>query len=389
MISRACAPSADPAARSALRTARLQFGALGIVAGSWGAHIPSVRQAHALTEASLSQVLFAAALGCVATLWFAGPSVARFGLRRCARVAALSMTAMLAIVLLLPGFAWLALCALLLGAGMALFDVCINSVGAELERSGGRRVMSQLHGLWSVGAMAGALCAAALFAAGVAPSVQLMLVTPVFAAVMFVAARGWSASPAHGVAGAPPRAWPTPALWLIGALVFAGMTAEGAMHDWTALYLAQERRLASAAAALGYAGFSVAMAAARFAGDALRERFGDARLLGASALLAAASMALVLAAPTAGWAFVALFGVGAGVAPIAPILLNAAAQRGGAQPAGAIAAVTAVGYGGLMLGPPLVGAVAQATSLMLALAVVVIGPALVLAAGVRRLDRQH
>ena len=382
MTHAARAPSA------ALRSARLQFAALGMLAGTWGAHIPSVQQAHGLTPASLSLVLFAAALGCVATLWFAGVAVARFGIRGCARAAALAMTAMLALVLIVPGFAALALAALLLGAGMAMFDVCINSVGAELERSGGQRVMSQLHGLWSVGAMAGALAAAALFAAGVAPRVQLAAMALVVGATVWVASRAMpGAVIAMDAAAPPPRAWPTPALWLIGALVFAGMTAEGAMHDWTVLYLAQERSLAPSPAALGYAVFSVAMAASRFAGDALRQRFGEARLLGAGAVLAALSMLLVLGAPVPAFAFVGLALVGAGVAPIAPILYNAAARKGGVQPASAIAAVTAIGYGGLMLGPPLVGAIAQAASLTLALAVVVIGPVLVLAFGARRLGR--
>ena len=358
-----------------------------MLAGTWGAHIPSLQQAQGLTPASLSLVLFAAALGCVATLWFAGAAVAHFGLRGCARASALAMTAMLALVLIVPGFAALVLTALLLGAGMAMFDVCINSVGAELERSGGQRVMSQLHGLWSVGAMAGALAAAALFALGVAPPVQLAALALAVGAAMWITARVMSGVPDADDAAAPRRTWPTPALWLIGALVFAGMTAEGAMHDWTVLYLAQERGLAPSPAALGYAVFSVAMAASRFAGDALRERFGDARLLVAGAVLAALSMLLVLGAPVPAFAFVGLALVGAGVAPIAPILYNAAARKGGVQPAAAIAAVTAIGYGGLMLGPPLVGAIAHAGSLTLALGVVVIGPALVLAFGARRLDR--
>ncbi|MEO6408775.1 MAG: MFS transporter [Burkholderiaceae bacterium] len=380
----AVAAAAPPAA---LRSARLQFAALGMVAGTWGAHIPSVQQAHGLNAARLSLVLFAAALGCVATLWFAGAAVARFGIRRCARVAALSMTSMLALALVVPGLAALMLCALLLGAGMAMFDVCINCEGAELERSGGRRVMSQLHGLWSVGAMTGALAAAALFAAGVAPRIQLGALALTIGATLLVATRSMPGVITQGDAAAPRRTWPTPALWLIGALVFAGMTAEGAMHDWTVLYLAQERHLAPSPAAIGYAVFSVAMALARFAGDALRERVGDTRLIVAGALLAASSMTLVLIAPALALAFAGLALVGAGVAPIAPILYNAAARRGGTQPAAAIAAVTAIGYGGLMLGPPLVGVIAQSASLTLALAVAVIGPALALAVGARLLER--
>ena len=367
-----------------LNRTRLQFAALGMVSGAWGAHIPSVQRVHALDAAALSMVLFAAALGCVATLLFAGAVVARHGTRRAARAAAFAMLGVLGSVLLVPGYAPLLAGAFVLGAGLALFDVCINAEGAEIERIGRRAVMSHLHGLWSVGAMAGALAVSALLAARVDVRVQLALLALGLGVLARYATRGMrDAAPAGRPRGA--LRWPTRALWWIGGLVFVGLTAEGAMHDWTVLYLAQERALPHAQAALGYAVFTLAMAASRFAGDRLRVRFGEARLLGAGAVLAAAAMALVLLAPAPWLVFLGLAGVGAGVAPMAPILFNAAARASADEPAAGIAAVTSIGYGGLMLGPPLVGAIAQASTLTLALGAVVIGPSLALALGVRRL----
>ncbi|MEO7150382.1 MAG: MFS transporter, partial [Burkholderiaceae bacterium] len=366
-----------------LARTRWQFGLLGMAAGTWGAHIPSVQRAHGLDAGRLSMVLLAAALGCVAMLWVAGRAVARSGTRRAARVAALAMLGVLGAVLWIPDGPLLLGAAFVLGAGMALFDVCINSEGAEIERIRRRAVMSQLHGLWSVGAMAGALTTSALLAAQLAPRLQLGAIALGLGAALLLVTRSMAGAPPPGRSRAG-VAWPTRGLWWIGALVFAGMTAEGALHDWTVLYLAQERALPHAQAALGYAVFTVAMAGSRFAGDALRVRLGEARLLGVGAVLAAASMAWLLLAP-APLAYLGLAGVGAGIAPMAPILLIAAARARRSEPAAGIAAVTAIGYFGLMLGPPLVGGIAQAGSLALALAVVVIGPALVLAIGVRYL----
>ena len=366
-----------------LRSARFQFAALGLMGGTWGAHIPSIKRGHALDEAALAIVLLAAAIGCVATLGVAGRALARLGTRRTTALAALVMGASLAAVLPAPGYGWLLLDGFALGASMALFDVCINSEGAALEARGGRAVMSQLHALWSLGAMGGALAASALLAAGVAPKAQLAGVAGGVAAAMLVAARGMQAAP-PAEPGQAHFTWPNRRLLLIGALILAGMVAEGAMYDWSVLYLAQELGLAQSVAALGYAAFCLAMAGARFAGDALRERFDERALLLAGALLAAASMTLVLLARSPWVAFPGFVLVGAGLAPVAPILVMAAARVGGASPAASIASATSVGTLGFMLGPPLVGAIAQAASLSAALGVVV-AAALALAVGVRRL----
>jgi predicted MFS family arabinose efflux permease len=171
-------------------------------------------------------------------------------------------------------------------------------------------------------------------------------------------------------------AWPRGPLLVIGLLILAGMTAEGAMYDWCVLYLQQELGQPQSQAALGYAVFSASMAASRFGGDALRARFDEALLLRWGATLAAAAMAVVLlsAHPVVAWLGFAV--VGAGLALVAPILFSAAARVPGVSPAAAIASVTSVGYSGFMLGPPLIGALATASSLTWALGVVVLACAL-------------
>ncbi len=374
-------PPAAPL-RRARRATRLQFAALGVFAGAWGAHLPSLKQRYALDEAGLALVLLAAALGAVSTLLFAGRVVARFGARRAVLGGGLAMGAMLALVLVLPGLPVLLPAALLLGAGMSLFDVSINSEGSELEHLSGRAVMSNLHAMFSVGGMSGAALVAALLHAGLAPALQLGLIAAALVAVVAFAARGMLDTHSGGGDEQAHFVWPRGLLLLIGVLILAGMIAEGVMYDWSVLYLKQELGMAQADAALGYAVFSAAMAATRFGGDALRERFAEPVLLGAGALLAAVAMAVVLLAATPWVALAGFVLVGAGLAPVAPILFNAATRVPGVSRAAAIAAVSAIGYSGFMIGPPLIGGLAHASSLSAALTVVVAGAAL-LALGAR------
>ncbi len=371
---------------------RLQFAALGLLAGSWGAHIPSVKAGHGLSELGLSAVLMAAGLGAISALLFAGRAVAHLGTRRSTLLGGLAMCSTFALILLLPGWWLVLLAALVFGCGMSLFDVAINSEGSALESRLGRTIMSNLHGMFSLGAMAGAATAAALLRAGMAPTLQLAAVGVVMAGLIFVASMGMRRPDAADGAAAggtttdnsPAHfAWPRGLLLVIGLLIFAGMVAEGVMYDWCVLYLQQDLGLPQSQAALGYAAFAGAMALARFGGDALRARYAETRILLLGALLAAVSMATVL---VVGQPVVALLGfalAGAGLAPVAPILFNAATRVPGVSRAAAIASVTSIGYSGFMIGPPLIGALAQASSLTVALGVVVLA-ALCLAAGARR-----
>lgn len=368
-------------ARHATRT---QFLALGVLAGSWGAHVASVKARYALSEAALSVALLAAAVGAVASLFVAGRFVARLGARRAAVLAAAAACAMLAVVLQLGSFWVLVLAMLCFGAASSLFDVAINTEGSELEALGGQAVMSNLHAMFSVGGMLGAGCAALLFGLGVAPGVQLVAVAAATALVAALAARGMlqTHAPPAGDEPAAHFVWPRGTLLVIGLLIFAGMTAEGVMYDWCVLYMQQELGVPQARAAIGYAVFAAAMAAARFGGDWLRSRFSERAVLRSSAALAATAMAVVLLARHETVALLGFALVGAGLAPVAPILFNASTRVPGASRAAAIASVTSIGYGGLMVGPPVVGSIATASSLTAALVVVVVAAA-VLAASAR------
>jgi fucose permease len=358
--------------RRARNAARLLFLILGAIAGTWGAHVPSVKAHHGLDEAALSVLLLVAAAGTVSSMMFAGRCVGRLGVRRTAAMAAPGACLSLGASLQAPAFGWLLALMLIFGASMSMLDVAINTAGSELETLGGRRIMSQLHGMFSVGGLCGAGLAAWLLSAQVAATVQL----PGVCALMALAALLACPRMQNGAFPDPVTqahfTWPRGTLLVIGLLIFVGMTAEGVMADWSVLYLKQELGMTAAQAAMGYAVFCGAMAVSRFAGDALRERFAETTLLGCGASVAGLGMAWVLisAQPWVAWIGFAL--AGAGLAPVAPILFQAATRVPGVSPAAAIAAVTSIGYSGFMLGPPVMGAIATMSSLTTAMGVVVV-----------------
>jgi MFS family permease len=361
--------------RRARWATRAQFLTLGMLAGVWGVHIPTVKSVYALNEAHLSLVLLAVALGAVVALLWAGRLISAAGPRRTAQFAAVPMGCFIALSLHWPSLPMLLLSMVCMGSAMSLFDVAINTEGSTLESAGRSPIMGNLHGHFSVGGMAGAVLAALLLHAGLSAPWQLGLIG--------VAAVLWTISTAQGMLPAHPMPvgsthgsasafqWPGGTLLLLGLLAFAGMSAEGAMYDWSVLFLQQEVGMPQAQAAWGYAAFSAAMAATRFAGDDLRRRHSEAALLQAGAWLCALSMSLVL---VTGHPWVALLGyacTGAGLAMVVPILYNAAGQVPGKQRGSAIATVSAIGYTGFLLGPPVVGSLAHTTSLRWALALMV------------------
>jgi fucose permease len=363
---------------------RLQFMALGVLGGTWGTHIPSVKARYALSEATLSIVLLAAAVGTVLALFIAGRIVGWLGARKASAFAALVMSLSLGVVMEYPSVAALLPAMLIFGASASLFDVSINTEGSELESLSGRAIMSNLHGMFSVGGMAGAALVSYMLDIGVAPRLQLFGVSSGIAIAALIASRGMLETHAASDEGGEKAhfAWPKGLLLIIGLLIFAGMTAEGVMYDWSVLYLKQDVGMPQAQAALGYAAFSAAMALSRFGGDLLRSRYSEQALLRFGASVATVAMTVVLISANSWVALIGFALVGAGLAPVAPILFNAATRVRGVSRAAAIASVTSIGYSGFMIAPPLIGSIATATSLTMALGVVVLASGL-LAYGAR------
>ena len=362
---------------------RAQFLNLGFVGGVWGVHVPSLKGHYGLDERTLALALLAMSIGSLLTLTIAGRMVGKLGARNTSVLAGWGFCLALALSLLLPGFWALLPAMLLLGASESVYDVAINAEGTTLETMSGRGVMSGFHGMFSLGAMAGASAAAVMLRAGVSPSVQLISVAAIVAGSILVFSRGMLASHPRAEGAQSHFAWPKGTLLLIGMLILFGMLAEGVMYNWSVLYVNQELHAPQDLAALAYIAFGGATAAMRFAGDSVRAKVSERTMLLAGPGLAAIAMLLVLliAQPWAAMAGFALVGVG--LATIVPILYNAATRVPGVSRAAAIASVSSIGYLGFMAGPPIIGGIAHATSLTTAMGTLIVA-AVILMIGARR-----
>lgn len=366
---------------------RTLFFCAGFLFATWGVHVPTVKAVYGIDESALGIAMLAAGIGALLGLSQAGWLIGRFGARQVAWVGGGLAALSIAFLFSMPGYAALLLLLVLFGGSSSAMDVAMNAEASELERLQGRPVMSGFHGMFSLGGMAGAALGSALLHAGVAPLVHVVAVA--LGSVLAIAWAGSCMLP-HLRAELGQRRekylLPRGPLLLLGAMAAMGFVVEGAVYDWSVLYLYKEIGSPQNLAALAFASFSAAMAATRFAGDWLRARFTGAWLLRSSALLATVAMAAVLMASNP-WVALAGFAlVGVGMANVVPILFSASTQVPGVSAAQGIASVSSLGYLAFMVGPPVIGFVAHATSLTAALYMVVAMAAL-LALGAPRAMR--
>jgi MFS family permease len=354
--------------------------------GSWVPRIAEIQAKLALSDGQLGLALFMAAVGALITMPLAGAAAHRVGSRRVTAVSVLCFALGLPAVALAPGALAFGGVLLLFGAAFGSLDVAMNAQGVAVEKALRRPIMSSLHGMFSLGGMAGAGATALVAAAGIG------LVPHFVALCVLVAPLGlaacWPMLPAADEGGAPGPGFarPSAALLLPGLVALAGLLTEGAVADWSAVYLSKSLAAGTSVAAAAFAAFSLAMAAGRFTGDRLVLRFGGDRVLRVGGALAASGLALTL---LIGHAVVAILGfamVGAGLSCVFPVILSTAARTPGLPPSAAIAAVCTVGYVGFLLGPPLIGGLAELLGLPAALGVVVAlcGLIAVLGSGARR-----
>ena len=344
----------------------------GVVIGTWVVRIPAIQQRLGLSEGLLGVALLGAAVGALVAMPLVGALVSRFGSRRVVGTTALLLSLSLVLPALAPNLFFLVPALVLIGASNGGLDVSMNAQAVAIEEGYGRPIMSSFHAAWSFGGLAGAALGGFLASHGVGPLPHFSAVA-VLAAIAFFAAYG-ALLPSHADAseeGTPAFARPTRALLGLGVISFCVLLGEGAMGDWSAVYLDNTLRTGPGFAAAGYAAFSLAMAFGRLFGDKFTERLGPARLVRSCGALAAVGLGVALAA---GQPLVALVGfacAGAGFSIVFPAALSAAGRTEGMAAGPALAAVSTTGYTGFLVGPPFIGFTAELTGLGGALYLVV------------------
>lgn len=348
------------------------FFAHGALFGTWVARIPAVQEDLALGEGELGLALFGATFGGLIGLSAAGWIVSRAGSRLTVRQGLPIFALVLPLLALAPNLLLLALALFAFGVAAGAVDVAMNAHGLEVERRRRRPILSSFHAGWSFGGLAGAAAGALAAATDVDPVPHFVLAALVLGGTGLVASRWTLPADADRPEHPPALARPPRRLALLGLLAFCGLFAEGAAADWSAVYLAGPLDSGAALAALGFAAFSVAMACFRLVGDRLTTRWGPVALIRRGGLLAGGGLAVALLVGHPATALVGFACMGAGLAAIVPVVFRAAGTMPGVPAGVGIAALTTVGYSAFLVGPPTIGLAAEATSLPLALGLVVV-----------------
>jgi MFS family permease len=357
-----------------LRTARVAvttvFFANGVMNASWAPYIPHIKSDLELSARGLGFVLLAMAFGAVASMPAAGFLVERYGARPTLAAAVALGYAALPFVLLAPTPLALAGVLVALGASTGVTDVAMNANGAAVEHRYGRPILSSLHAFWSIGAFCGAGVTALMTATGVPAELHLVAVSALVGTVgLFACSRLMPATehPAEPRSGRRTR----PSRRVLGLTVIAlsAFLAEGAINDWGALYLRTSEGESATVAAAGYAVFVGSMALMRLTGDRLTAHAGRTRIVRIGTALGGGALALALLVEQPAATFIAFACLGIGLANVFPLVVSAASRS--PAPGVAIATVTTGGYAGILIGPPMIGFLADASSLPAALGVIV------------------
>ena len=372
------------------RAARLAVVAVfflnGTSLGSWFVRIPAVQEGLSLSEGLLGLALLGAAVGALVSMPISGALASRFGSRRVVGATALLLPLSVVLPALAPNLFFLVLAVALVGAANGALDVSMNSQAVAVEGGYGRPIMASFHAAFSFGGLAGASLGGLVASAGVGPLPHLAAVAALCVVVALVAYR--SLLPASADAadeGAPAFARPTRALLGLGVISFCVLLGEGAMSDWSAVYLDGTLETGPGFAAAGYAAFSLTMAFGRLFGDGLAERVGHVALVRACGALAAVGLGVALLVGQPVFALLGFACAGAGFSVVFPAALSAAGRTRGMAAGPALAAVTTTGYTGFLVGPPAIGFLAEIFGLGGALFLVVaLSAAIVLFAGAVR-----
>ncbi|PJJ52762.1 MFS transporter [Hymenobacter chitinivorans] len=369
-------PEAPVSPNRARWAVTLVFFLHGLLFANWAARLPELEHHYGIEHRELGQVLFCNALGAWGAMPLASWLLPRFGSRRLTTIGALLFCAFIPGLALLDRVDHLMALFLALGAATGLLDVAMNSQAIQVEQRYPRPIMSSFHAAFSLGGMLGA--GAGALGAHLHWSYATHLLSFSAVSLLLVGAAATQLLPVEQAvsetneAAATPAGfrWPSRLVVGLGIVAFCCMLGEGAMADWSTIYLVQDTHASAALAPLGYAAFSLAMATGRVLGDAAALRFGAQRLVVAGGLLALVGLLGLLLVPLPAVGIGGLALIGLGLSTVIPTVFSATGQQSDMAPAAALGLVSTIGYGGFLLGPPVIGWLADALTLRWALGIV-------------------
>ncbi|WP_249219434.1 MFS transporter [Chitinophaga sp. HK235] len=358
------------------RGARIAVSALffltGLCFASWASRIPDIQQALHMNDAGLGSVLLALPVGSLISLPVAGVLVSRFGSRQVLIMAAVAYGALLPVLGLAQAPWELILVLICFGFCGNLANIAVNTQAVAVEAMYGRSIMASFHGLWSVAGFTGAAIGTAMSGLNIAPVYHFLLITGIAWTLVLLTMRHIVQQDANLQSNQPLFVKPDLFLLTLGIIAMCSMICEGTMFDWSGVYFRRVIHVRDGLSGAGYAAFMSTMASGRFVADWMITRLGTRKMLLISGILTASGLLIAVVFP---YFVSAMFGfmlVGAGVSSVVPLVYSAAGKSKVMSPGMALAAVSTIGYLGFLFGPPLIGFVAQATSLAVSFSIIAV-----------------
>ncbi|WP_019140197.1 MFS transporter [Noviherbaspirillum massiliense] len=339
------------------------FALSGLLMGSWASRIPALRDGLQISHSMLSFVLLCGGLGAVISYPLASRLMANFGGRRTTLYAGLGLSAVLPAIGLAPSVPLLMLAVLMLGVSGGCFGVGLNAVAARFEKAAGMSKMSRLHALGCVGSLGGALLGSFVAGMGIKPSMHFIAVALPVALLMWLSCQMLEADEGGEVIEKKAFALPSGPLAVLGILGFCGAMSENSIADWSGVYLKDHFNVSAGVAPLALSAFTVMMLVSRLMGDRLKEKHGARRLVSSGAVIAASGLFLAVFAPSAPLALAGFAFAGMGLSLLFPFIYSAAGREG---PMATASVATVCNIGGLM-GPPVIGTMADHLGIQVAI----------------------
>ena len=345
----------------------------GLSFASWASRIPDIKTSLHLSEAGLGSILLALPVGQLLTMAFSGRAVTRFGSKYVLRVAVVGYVLSLTNIGLVNQSWQLALTLFAFGIFGNLCNISVNTQAVHAEALYGRPIMASFHGIWSTAGFSGALIGSLMMKLDIKPYYHFWIIALFAITMMLIFNKYLLLTPVSKSASSFRKLkMPHGALLLLGVIAFCCLSAEGCMFDWSGVYFKQVVKAEGSLVSLGYASFMIMMATGRFTGDWLAYKFGRKKMVQVSGLLIFAGMMIAVLFPTIVTATIGFLIVGLGVSSIIPLMYSTAGKIKEVASGIAIATVSGIGFFGFLMGPPLIGYIAQLAGLQYSFAVIAI-----------------
>ncbi|MEJ0102572.1 MAG: MFS transporter [Bacteroidota bacterium] len=337
----------------------------GLTFASWASRIPDIKNKLHLSDGALGGVLFGLPAGQLTAMALSGYLVSKYGSKKMLNIAALLYPAILLLLASVESTWQLVAGLFVFGICSNLSNIAVNTQGVGVERLYGRSIMASFHGLWSLAGFTGGLISTVMVANSIPPFTHFIVIYGIAFLLMISARNIILPRDGHKSSGEGAKIFVKPDRYIVvlGLIAFACMICEGTMFDWSGVYFENIVKAPQNLTRLGYVAFMFTMAGGRFAADWLVMKYGVSRILKLSGIFIVSGMMLAVLLPNIVTATIGFLLVGIGVSSVVPMVYSLAGKSKKMLPGVALASVSSISFLGFLIGPPIIGFIAQVSNL--------------------------